>query len=56
MRKVFRLLGVILEAIVSAADDKPRKRYMSVNEAQDLYDADLISMREYNESFKSRNT
>ena len=56
MRKVFRLLAVVLNAIVDIADEKPRKRYMSVYEAREKYDAGLISMREYNEVFEHKDT
>ncbi len=56
MRKVFRLLAVVLDAIVGVIDDKPRKRYMSVFEAREKYDAGLISMREFNEVFERKDT
>lgn len=52
MRKVFRLLAMVLDAIVGVAEDKPVKRYMSVYEAQDKLDAGLITIREYNEAFE----
>lgn len=48
MRKVFRLLAVVLDAIVGVAEDKPAKCYMSVYEAQDKLDNGLITIREYN--------
>lgn len=54
MRKVFRLLMVVLDALVSVAEDKPAKRYMSVYEAQDKLDAGLITIREYNEAFERK--
>ncbi|WP_080477730.1 hypothetical protein [Legionella pneumophila] len=54
MRKVFRLLAVVLDAIVGVAEDKPDKRYMSVYEAQDKLDNGLITIREYNEAFESK--
>lgn len=56
MRQVFRLLAVVLDAIVGVIDDKPRKPYMSVCEAQEKYDTGLISMREYNEVFERTDT
>ena len=56
MRKVFQLLAVVLDAIVGVIDDKPHKPYMSVCEAQEKYDAGLISMREYNEVFERKDT
>lgn len=54
MRKVFRFLVVVLDAIVGVTEDKPRKRYMSVYEAREKYEAGLISMREYNETFERK--
>ncbi|CAH15253.1 TPA: hypothetical protein JBD37_03355 [Legionella pneumophila subsp. pneumophila] len=54
MRRVFRLLAVVLDAIVGVAEDKPDKRYMSVYEAQDKLDNGLITIREYNEAFESK--
>ncbi|CZG21308.1 TPA: hypothetical protein NI876_000199 [Legionella pneumophila] len=54
MRKVFRLLTVVLDAIVGVAEDKPAKRYMSVYEAQDKLDNGLITIREYNEAFERK--
>lgn len=56
MRKVFQLLAVVLDAIVGVAEDKPRKRYMSVYEAREKYEAGLISMREFNEVFERKDT
>lgn len=53
MRKVFRLLAVVLDALVGVAEDKPAKRYLTVYEARDKFDKGLISIREYNESLKS---
>lgn len=54
MRKVFRLLMVVLDALVGVADDKPAKRYMSVYEAQDKLANGLITIREYNEAFERK--
>ncbi|WP_181951532.1 hypothetical protein [Legionella sainthelensi] len=54
MRKVFRFLVVVLDAIVGVTEDKPRTRYMSVYEAREKYEAGLISMREYNETFERK--
>ncbi len=56
MRTIFRLLAVVLDAFVGVIDDKPRKPYMSVCEAQEKYDAGLISMREFNEVFERKDT
>ncbi len=55
MRKVFRFLVVVLDAIVGVTEDKSRTRYMSVYEARENYEAGLISMREYNETFERKN-
>ncbi|KTD73810.1 hypothetical protein [Legionella tucsonensis] len=54
MRKVFRFLVVVLDAIVGVAEDKPHKRYMSISDAQEKYEAGLISMRECNEIFERK--
>ncbi|HAU3625193.1 TPA: hypothetical protein F7146_10300 [Legionella pneumophila] len=54
MRKIFRLLGIVLDVIAGVADDKPAKRYMSVYEAQDKLDNGLITIREYNEAFERK--
>ncbi|KTC93569.1 hypothetical protein [Legionella cincinnatiensis] len=54
MRKVFRFLVVVLNAIVGVAEDKPNNRYMSVSEARRKYEAGLISMRAYNEAFERK--
>lgn len=54
MRKVFRFLAVMLDAIVGVTEDKPNNRYMSVSEARRKYEAGLISMREYNEAFEHK--
>ncbi|MCC5792086.1 MAG: hypothetical protein JJT82_05695 [Legionellaceae bacterium] len=56
MRKVFRLLAVVLDAIVGVAEDKPRKPCMSVYEAREKYDAGLIGMNEFNEVLKRKDT
>lgn len=52
MKKVFRLLAVILNALIGVTEDKPAKHYMTVYEAQEKFDAGLISIREYNEVFE----
>lgn len=54
MRKVFRLLAVMFDAIVGVGEDKPNNRNMSVSEARRKYEAGLISMREYNETFERK--
>ncbi|CZO59148.1 hypothetical protein SCO11_01690 [Legionella pneumophila serogroup 1] len=54
MRKVFRLLMVVLDALVGVTEDKPAKRYMSVYEAQDKLANGLITIREYNEAFERK--
>lgn len=54
MRKIFRLLVVVLDAVLGLAEDKPAKRYMSIYEAQEKFDNGLISIREYNEAFERR--
>lgn len=54
MRKVFRLLTVVLDALVGVAEDKLAKRYLTVYEAQEKFDKGLISIREYNESLESK--
>jgi len=56
MRKVFRLLSVVLDAIVGVAEDKPHKPYMSVYEAREKYDAGLIGMNEFNEVLQRKDT
>lgn len=56
MRKVFQLLAVVLDAIVGVAEDKPRKPYMSIDEAREKYDAGLIGMHEFNEVFERKDT
>ncbi|MFO8827589.1 hypothetical protein SC657_08565 [Legionella pneumophila] len=54
MRKVFRLLAIVLDAIVGVGEDKPNNGCMSVSEARRKYEAGLISMREYNETFERK--
>ncbi|HAU0368249.1 TPA: hypothetical protein JBF73_03455 [Legionella pneumophila] len=54
MRSIFRLLAVVLNAIVGVTEDKPAKCYMSVYEAQDKLDNGLITIREYNEAFERK--
>lgn len=54
MRKVFRLLAVVLDALVGVSEDKPAKRSMTVYEAQEKLDKGMISIREYNESLESK--
>lgn len=54
MRKILRLLSVVLNAIVGVAEEKPSKRYMTVYEAQEKFDAGVISIREYNEAFERK--
>ncbi len=54
MRKIFRFLAAVLDAIVGVAEEKPNNRYMSVSEARRKYEAGLISMREYNEIFERK--
>ncbi|HFS6879493.1 TPA: hypothetical protein ACH1MH_000046 [Legionella pneumophila] len=56
MRKVFRLLGIVLSAIVDIADEKPKKRYVSQYGLDEDLDAGLISRAEYNEARTSRHT
>ncbi|HHN3503373.1 TPA: hypothetical protein ACRPRV_000675 [Legionella pneumophila] len=56
MRKVFRLLGVVLSAIVDIADEKPKKRFVSQYGLEEDLDAGLISRAEYNEAKTSRHT
>ena len=56
MKKVFRLLSVVLDAVVTAIDDKPRKPTMSIYEAREKYDAGLIGMHEFNEVFERKDT
>lgn len=56
MRKIFRLLGIVLGAIVDIADEKPPKRYVSQYGLDEDLDAGLISRAEYNEARKSRHT
>ncbi len=56
MRKVFRLLGIVLGALVDIAEDKPKKRYVSQYGLDDDLDAGLISRAEYNEAKTSRHT
>ena len=56
MRKVFRLLAVMLDAIVGAIDDKPSKPTTSIYEAREKYDAGLIGMHEFNEVFERKDT
>ena len=56
MRKVFRLLAVVLDAIVGVIDEKPRKPTMSIYEAREKYDAGLIGMHEFNEVFERNDT
>ncbi|HHT9843854.1 TPA: hypothetical protein ACT9I4_001971 [Legionella pneumophila] len=52
MRKVFRLLGIVLDAIVEIADGKPKKINRSVSEAQELFDAGIIDVSEYHDAFR----
>jgi len=47
MGQFFRWLGIILNAMLDIAEDKPRWHYMSFNEAQEKLDNDEISMQEY---------
>ncbi|WP_165475042.1 hypothetical protein [Legionella yabuuchiae] len=53
MRKVFRLLGIIAEAIFDIAEDKPVKNKVCIFEARRLYESGSISMEEYNEAFEA---
>lgn len=50
MRKVFRLLGIVLGAIVEIADGKPAKNNLGRYRARELYDAGMISGSQYNEA------
>lgn len=54
MGKIFRLLAVVLDALVGVAEDKPAKRCLTVYEAQEKFGKGLISIREYNESIESK--
>lgn len=54
MRKIFRFLSIVLNALVGIEEEKPATRYMSVYEAQEKLDAGSISMREYNEVFERK--
>lgn len=56
MRKVFRLLGIVLSAIVDIADEKPKKRFVSQYGLDEDLDAGLISRAEYNDAKTSRHT
>lgn len=56
MRKVFRLLGIVLGAIVDIADKKPQKRYISQYGLDDELDAGLISRAEYNDAKTSHHS
>lgn len=53
MRKVFRLLGVVLDAVADIMDEKPKQQYMPVYEAREKFEKGMISMREYNETFEN---
>lgn len=55
MRKVLRFLAVVLDAMTDVADEKPRHRYMGVNEAREKYDAGLIGMHSFNDSLRHKN-
>ncbi|KTD20017.1 hypothetical protein [Legionella israelensis] len=55
MRKVFRLLGVVLDAITDIMDEKPKRQYMPVYEAREKFEKGMISVREYNETFENNN-
>tara|TARA_Y100000588_G_scaffold393727_1_gene510867 strand:- start:1275 stop:1445 length:171 start_codon:yes stop_codon:yes gene_type:complete len=50
MRKVFRLLGIIAEAIFDVAEDKPVENNLGRYRARELFDAGMISGSQYNEA------
>lgn len=50
MRKVFRLLGVLVEAVFDIAEDKPVKNNLGRYKARELFDAGMISGSQYNEA------
>ena len=53
MRKVFRLLSIIAEAIFDIADDKPAKSNLGRYRAREMFDAGMISGTQYNEARKA---
>ncbi|AHE66863.1 hypothetical protein [Legionella oakridgensis] len=55
MKKAFRLLSVILDAIVGVADDEPSKPLKTAHKGQEFVDADLISLRKYKKAFEQKN-
>lgn len=55
MRKIFRLLSVVLDAIADVMDASPKRQYMPVYEAREKFEKGMISMREYNETFDNKN-
>lgn len=54
MRKVFRLLVIVFDALLGIAEPKTSKKYINIDEAQTLFDAELISIREYNRAIKRK--
>ncbi|KTD41787.1 lipase family protein [Legionella parisiensis] len=54
MRKILQWLVEFLDAIVGVTEDKPNNCYVSAYEAREKYEAGLISLREYNETFERK--
>lgn len=52
MKKIIRLLLVLLNAVIEAAEEKPNSSRLSIYGAREKLEAGTISIREYNELFE----
>lgn len=53
MRKVFRLLGIVLQAIFDITEEKPAKSQLGRYQAREQFDAGMISYSKFNEARKA---
>lgn len=56
MRKIFCLLMDILGLIIDVAEEKPKRRNISIYGAREKLEAGLISREEYNEARNYKET
>lgn len=52
MRTVFRLLAVVLDAVLEVSNSKPKTESMNMYEAQEKLDLGLICIDEYNDAIR----
>lgn len=55
MKRIFQCLVAFLDAIVGVQEDKSNKFYMSSYDTHEQYNAGLIPIREYSETFERKN-